>query len=66
MYWVQGHSRLTGNENADEYARHGSSISDIGPESAMGISKSQQAKPGHFNNLKNIGKLCPGINTLKS
>ncbi|KAJ8911176.1 hypothetical protein NQ315_011177 [Exocentrus adspersus] len=39
LLWVPRHSGIKGNEKADELARKGSSASYIGPEPAVGVSK---------------------------
>ncbi|KAJ8914966.1 hypothetical protein NQ315_002490 [Exocentrus adspersus] len=39
LLWVPGHSGIKGDEKADELARKGSSASYIGPEPAVGVSK---------------------------
>ncbi|KAJ8910154.1 hypothetical protein NQ315_007483 [Exocentrus adspersus] len=39
LLWVPGHSGIKGNEKADGLARKGSSASYIGPEPAVGVSK---------------------------
>ena len=38
LYWVPGHTRVPGNEIADDLARDGPALKFVGPELALGAS----------------------------
>jgi ribonuclease HI len=39
LYWVPGHAGVRGNEITDEFARDGSVLEFVGPESSLGVSR---------------------------
>jgi ribonuclease HI len=39
LFWVPGHSRVRGNETADELAIKGKVNQFVGPEPALGVSR---------------------------
>ena len=44
LYWVPGHAVVRGNEIADRLARSGSALGFLGPEPALGVSRSDIRK----------------------
>jgi hypothetical protein len=44
LFWVPGHSRVRGNETADQLATEGTVHQFVGPEPALGVSRQNKTK----------------------